>query len=474
MKLFTGNKKKIIIGGIAAFAVAVVSVTMHVNAAMAVDSYTVDRGAMSSEIELNGNVGTNEVKTYYTPAEVRVSRIHIKQGDHVSKGDLLISYDEEYLEYLISLTDYNMRSANNGYEGTRQAGERNSGLYSEAAGSMASLQKMIDETQARIFSLQDEITRRKAELANEGARLQIELIECESDPNSELYGGDDLFYGNKETILKMIQTNTYEQQYNSTVVSMEEEVARLNAQLANYKELKSEMTSQKMSSYSGTLTSGDRDRLDVLKSANELSEGEKIEHFEMARGGIVADYDGVVTMINATEGETVSEGTPVLTLESTEDIVVKCSVNKYDIDSINRGQTAVVKIRGKEYAGKVSRIEGMTGTNAEQASNIGVEISLNEPDDEIIIGLEVKAYVNTAQEENVLRIPIDALETDDEGDHVFVARGKKAVRIAVETGIKNDEMVEITSGLSEGDVVIWDMTTELTDGMDIKVKQNDQ
>ncbi|MCR5357600.1 MAG: efflux RND transporter periplasmic adaptor subunit [Lachnospiraceae bacterium] len=466
MKIISDNRKKIIVGGIMACAMVVVSVTIHANAAMAVNSYVVDRGTLSSVIELNGNVGTNAEKTYYTPAEVRVSRIHVKQGDHVSKGDLLISYDEEYLEYMISMTGYNMESAKDGYEGTMQAGDRNAGLYSAAAGSIPALQDEIESIQTRILYLQNELTSRRAMLANEGARLQIALIEYEENSEDE----EGFVLGDKESILKDIQRNTYEQQFDTDIVMMQQEIDELNIRLATYKELKSEMTSQKMSTLNGTLTSSDRDRIDVLKSANELSEGEKIEHFEMARGGIVADYDGVVTMINATEGETVTEGTPVVTLESTEEIVVKCSVNKYDIDSIDKDQTATVKIRGKDYPGRVTRIEGMTGTNAEQASNIGVEVKLDEPDDDIIIGLEVKAYIDTAQAESALRIPMDALGTGEEGDYVFVARGKKAVRIGVQTGIKNEEMVEITQGLVEGDMVVWDDSVELTDGMDIKVK----
>ncbi|MCR5507981.1 MAG: efflux RND transporter periplasmic adaptor subunit [Lachnospiraceae bacterium] len=470
MKLFKENKKKVIAGGIAACAVAVVSVSMNVNAAMAVNSYTADRGPMSSSIELNGNVGTNEKKTYYTPAEVRIATVHIKQGDHVNKGDLLISYDEDYLEYMINLTGYNMQSARDGYDGSMQAGDRNAGLYSEAAGRLAGLDGQIHDTETRILELKDAINARRAELASEGARLQIELINCDDPDRALITDEDDILYGNRDSVLKQIQNNTYAQQYDPDILRMEEEVERLNMQLAGYKERRAEMSSQKISSYSGTLTDADRERIEVLKSANDLEAGEKIEHLKMARGGIVADHDGVVTMINATEGETVNEGTPVLTLESTEEIVVRCSVNKYDIDSIDKGQTASVKIRGNDYSGTVTRIEGMTGTNAEQASNIGIEITLDEPDDEIIIGLEVKAYINTADVEDVLRIPADALGTDENGDYVYVARDKKAVRVNVVTGIKNADTVQIISGIVDGDVVIWNDTTELSDGMDIKVK----
>ena len=93
---------------------------------------------------------------------------------------------------------------------------------------------------------------------------------------------------------------------------------------------------------------------------NEISSSEKLEDLEAAKEGIKADFDGIVTEINVTEGSTIGKGTTLFTLKSTNDIVIKSSVNKYDIVNVEEGQPASVTIKNKEYAGKVSRIERMT------------------------------------------------------------------------------------------------------------------
>ena len=49
-----------------------------------------------------------------------------------------------------------------------------------------------------------------------------------------------------------------------------------------------------------------------------------------------------------------------------------------------------------------------------------------------------------------------------------MARDGKAVKVPVVTGVKNEDIVEIVSGLSEGDIAIWNDTEELTDGMSIR------
>ena len=107
----------------------------------------------------------------------------------------------------------------------------------------------------------------------------------------------------------------------------------------------------------------------------------------------------------------------------------------------------------------------MTGKND---IGVDVEIKLDQPDEDIIFGLEAKAKIDTAAVQNVMRIPLDALGNDEAGDYVFVSIDKKAVKKYVETGMRNDDMIEIVSGLSEGDCVIWNDSQELTDGANVK------
>ena len=71
----------------------------------------------------------------------------------------------------------------------------------------------------------------------------------------------------------------------------------------------------------------------------------------------------------------------------------------------------------------------------------------------------------------MIRIPLEALSEDEEGSYVFVAVDGKASKEFVECGLRNEDMVEIVSGLNEGSLVVWKDSEEITDGMGIKVNK---
>ncbi len=461
MITFLKEKKKAVIISTALIAViAVGAVSINAKAAMTVSAYTVDKGVLDSMVEVNGTVESNHEKVFYSELDARIGTIHIKEGDFVKKGDVIISYDPEDLERLEALTNLQAQADLGSYNNSMQTGSRTAGLDGEAKRNLATLDQQIAETQEAITRTQNNLSERRASLADFGAKLQISLIDWADKPDSDEY----------ENLQKMVQTNAYEQQYADDIVQMQEELNTLNVQLANLKEYKAEMTSQKASTIMGLMTEGAKEQLEAVKEANELSSNEKLADYEKAKEGIKADFDGIVTDINAIEGSTVSRGTELLTLKSTNDIVIKSSVNKYDIVNIEEGQPASVKIKNKDYAGKVSRIERMTKDSG-TGSGIGIEITLDEPGDDIILGLEAKSTICTANLSEVIRIPLEALSEDEEGSYVFVARDGKAAKEFVECGIRNEEMVEIRSGLSEGSLVVWKDTAELTDGMGVKVNK---
>ena len=100
--------------------------------------------------------------------------------------------------------------------------------------------------------------------------------------------------------------------------------------------------------------------------------------------GVTAEFDGVVTEINAVEGGSVAQGSPLLKLESTKDVMVQISVTKYDLNKIAVGQGATVSIGSKEYQGEVSKINKMAETNNSGAAVVGTEIRIKDPDSDRI------------------------------------------------------------------------------------------
>ena len=457
------KKKKIIVGGLAAVLVVTCLGALNGHAAQSVDTAQVTRGTLEQKVELNGFVETDNILKYYSQIDGKIGSINVKKGDFVKKGDVLMTYDEENLDYNIAMADLNAQSQLGSYNNSMQTNGRTAGLYCEANRNLSVLDQQINDTQAAVTQLQKDINSKKAALADEGAKLQVSLIDWADRPDSEEY----------ENLSKLVQTNAYEQQYNSDLVAMQDELNRLNLQLSACKEYKAEMTSQKASTQMSLMTSGAKEQLEADKTANELASSDKHNRYENAKNGIVAEFDGVVTGIDAVKGSNVANGSLLLTLESSKDIVIRFSVSKYDIENIEEGQSATVKIKNKEYTGKVDRIDRMTSRDAGQTSNVGMEIKLDAPDDDIILGLEAKAVIDTVSIDNVLQIPKGAVYSDTNGEYVYVLRDKKAVKVDVEVGAYNSEMIEIVSGLNESDTVIIAGETEITEGMELEANKSE-
>lgn len=463
------NKKKLgILSGVIALSVVAGVVSVNAGTSMKVRSYTVASGDLAQYTELNGNIVSDTVREYYSRVDSRIGKVLVKEGDYVKKGDLLISYDEEDLKLKTELAKANASSKDESLNGRLSADSRMAGMYAEASSAMSSLDNDIAMYQAEIDRLDAQIISAKAALANEGARLQVSLIDHADDKANADLDDNDILSDNYNRIQKDIQYNAYEQNYNSQILSMEQLKNEYSVLLADCKQRRSEMFSQKNSTFSSLMTDKDKEALELERTSYELTNEDIMHDLEAAAEGIKADFDGIVTEINTAEDVRVSAGMKLLTLESSDDIAVRFNVNKYDIDALSEGQEANVKIRSKNYTGKVSRIDRMTGRGSSDSANVGVEIKLDEPDSDIILGLEAKAFVNTAALNNVLTVAVDALCEEEEGTFVFVARDGKAVKVPVVTGVKNEDIVEIVSGLSEGDIAIWNDTEELTDGMSIR------
>ena len=409
------NAKRLIIGGVAVAAVVIGVVSLNANAALHVKSFMVTKSDFTKVTEFNSNVRSNSSKTYYSEINGKIGTVLVKEGDSVKKGDLLISFDNDEIERQLLLMEFEAKTNRGNYDDALQANRKTAGLYSEATSNLAVLNQQIEDTQ------------------NALTKAQNKLLEYDYDDYAKA----------------------------------QEEVNRLTVLLSDYKELKAEMTSQKASSYTTVMTKAGKEKIEAVKESNDYNYERTTTRLNAAKDGVRADFNGVVTSIATCEGASIGEGTQLITLESTDDVVVRSCVNKYDIDSVNEGQPAIVKIRGKEYTGKVTRIEKMV--DPAQGTGVGVEVALEAPDDNIILGLEVKSKIETANLKDVLQVPTTALDSDNDGDFVFVLKDCKAVKTYIELGEQNDNMAQVLSGIGAGDVVVWSENATIKDGSDVNV-----
>ena len=443
-----GKKRAAFIAaGTAVITAAIVAgVSIYANASMKVESYKVSSGDIAQSVELNGTVASAKYQTLYSEADGQIAKVHVKTGDSVKKGDLLVSFDEERINYLIALAEYDAQASEGTYKNAIEQGNRVQALYNEAVRNLGVLNQQIADTEEALRVKQNELLEKQGALAKDGAGYQQSAIEKSDD--AEEY----------KKYQQLVQKNAYEQQASPEVIAMQEEINRLTVQLTNFKEYKALMESQKAA-------------LEAQKAMAELTSKETIAKLEASKSGIVAQFDGIVTDIAVVEGCDIVRGMSLVTLASSEEIIVKCTVNKYDIQSIEEGQVTSSKIGNTDYTGKVTRIERITGSDAGSTPGVGVEITLDTPDEAIILGLDSKTKVSIAAVEGTMCIPKSAAVEEDGKTYVFVEKDKKAVRKEIETGVKNDDMIEVCSGLKEGEIVVWNEEVEMKDGMDIRVSR---
>ncbi len=453
------KKSLAIIGGALAIVVATGSIaSIYAKAAVKVNSFTIAKTDMQQVLELNGTVVSNDSDMFFADTNLKIDKIYFKVGDEVKKGDLLVTFDEDEINDQIALLNLDSTAKESGYNNAIQVSDRYSALYNEATRNLNVLNQQIKDTEDAIVNKQAEINKRSSDLANEGAKLQVSIIDWSDQPES-----DEL-----ANLKKLAQNNAYVQSYDAELLKLQEELGRLNTQLAGFKEYKSEMTSQKAASYTGILTEGGKAELEANKEAAELTITKEIEKLENAKNGIKAEFDGVISAVYTEEGSVVSTGTSIICVDSLEDVCVKCYANKYDIMNIAEGQMGNFKLLNKDYSGEVTRIEKIAGLNAAASTGVGVDITVNDPED-LILGLEVKAKIGTASVSDVVSVPKSAIVNEDDKNYVFISNAdKKVVKTSVEIGIQNDDYAEIVSGVKEGDIVVWSDSKELSDGDDVR------
>lgn len=464
-KLFKKEKKsrKKLIAGIVLGLLVIVFVAGKVlggnGAAAVVTTAEAQIGELQQTIDTSGTVRTEETKVYFSDVDVKVGTIHARAGDAVKSGDVLLSYDEQDLQDAKERAELQRQSAEGSYLNSVQGNNEKLGDLSEADTNLAVLDQQIADTEAYITNLENKISKKKSDLAHEGALLQISLIDWQDQPDSEEY----------QNLQKLVQLNSYEQQNNEEIKGWENELDVYNDMLSSYKEYRSEMKSQKSSAEAGKLTGGAREELEADNQTKTLDVEKTINSLATVENGITAEFDGVVTEMNAVEGGATARGAQLLKLESTEKVMVRITVTKYDLSKIQVGQKATVTIGSREYEGEVSKIDKMAEQNNSGASVVGTQIRILNPDSEVILGVEAKVVIHTQKVENAVLVPITAVNVDLDGEFVFVVEDNVLVKKAVTTGISTDTMIQVTDGLNGGEQVVTSVTGDLFEGMPVAV-----
>ncbi|ETZ23483.1 efflux RND transporter periplasmic adaptor subunit [Pedobacter sp. V48] len=170
--------------------------------------------------------------------------------------------------------------------------------------------------------------------------------------------------------------------------------------------------------------------------------------FYAPRGGVVAE-------LSVTQGQYVAEGNPILRLEGYDQLWVEADVYPNEAKDIKMGQKVKVVIAGWEDQPQEMTISFITPSLQSGTQLTQIRGSIANPQNQWQPGLQANVFLPSASKRNVLTLPVDAVIRDGKGMHVWIKNGKDSFEPrSVKTGQENNNEVEISEGLKNGDQVV--------------------
>ena len=212
-----------------------------------------------------------------------------------------------------------------------------------------------------------------------------------------------------------------------------------------------------------------------MKITNNLSEMEAKtveELLEDGKKGISAEFNGVISKTAAVEGSTVTQGMELFTLQNTDKVSVDINISKYDYDKVKEGQSAEITMADRTYEGKVTKVSHIASPNEKGTPVISATVSILNPDEDIFLGVDAKVKIHAESAENVVTLPVEAVNIGKDGSFCYVLREGVITRQNVTTGLSSQDYVEIKEGLKEGDQVISDLGS-LEEGMQAEAQEGE-
>ncbi len=173
-----------------------------------------------------------------------------------------------------------------------------------------------------------------------------------------------------------------------------------------------------------------------------------------------APISGIITKVDAKNGQFIGSNTTAIALISEGDYEVEANIPEVDIAKIELGKTAevILDAYGESviFQSQITKIDPAE-TIVEGIATYKVTLQFVEKDERIKSGMTANTEILVESRENVVSIPIRAVQSRDGKKFVKIVQGPNtlAEEIEVETGLSGSNGdIEITRGLSGGETLV--------------------
>ncbi len=196
---------------------------------------------------------------------------------------------------------------------------------------------------------------------------------------------------------------------------------------------------------------------------------------QLSKTKIYAPFDGEIDEIISNLGSNLVPGSPILRVVNLDIIYAEAQVPEKYVSSIELGTEALVSIPllNKEVTSKIVQSGNFINPNNR---TFRVEAPVENKDKRIKQNLNARIKIKNYSNIKALVVPLRVIREDASGRpfiYKLVETDKKdillTVKIFVETGANNDEEIEITKGLSIGDIIVLEGANNVEDNQRVRV-----
>lgn len=453
-----------------------------------VETVTPETGDLSLSTEFIGTVEPDELVSVFPKVAGTVLAVYKNVGEEVKKGDLLFEIDPSDIQLSVNIAqaqlmsaqaqmdqalgssfdmqmiqlESQLKQAQNAYSTARQSLRD----YNDGVGdSMDDLEDTINELKPAIPALEaayDEASKKATE-------AHSDYITLNKDPNADAKAVEDA-YDAWQNALK---------EKNSAYAKLQETESTLSMLRANYNDLDDDD-----SSTHSQLRSAVRNAQTAYESAEQIYEltkdavhndaikvakaslGQATAAFEaqakqLEYTRVTSPINGVIEQKNVSEQGIASQSSPAFTVSNKSTLMVTFYVPADAVEQMVPGDKVTIENGRNTYDGTIAEI----GTMVDPATGLfKVKASADQDDGTLLTGLSVKVTADTAKAHGSLLIPQSVVYYEDGAAYVYLLENGHAVKTFIETGISNEQSVEVISGLTGASQVIANWHPNLTDG----------
>lgn len=184
---------------------------------------------------------------------------------------------------------------------------------------------------------------------------------------------------------------------------------------------------------------------------------------------VTAPISGVLESVSMDLHTTVSQSSVLCVITGEGLKKVTFSVPERIQKNLKLGDSIRLEKQGTNYQAVITKIANMVSA---QTGLFDIEASV-ENGQALAAGSTVKLYVISDHAEGVITVPVDAVYYEGGDAYLYTvedsSEGSKVHKIPVETGIFDEQRIEIRSGVSVSDSIIVTWSSELYEGSQVVV-----